>query len=427
MIFLLRSSAAFKGTVRLQQKWLRANCAEVRAQWVEQFGPLKSRSLRMPIVQSAMRRLSSKYARQLHLFVTQNSQGCDVVISGFDGFLTNLPGLEAIFKAEPDQPELGLIVYQSKKDSFTRVDIQKIIQVWDRSMDKNTLDDFSQQFLTEVQQAAHIREDLSIIHTLRALGFPRRNNISPTQTRAQSLTMHWGCPLCPTQFIAHIGADRHMDLCHPNSTAELLDLKSAVGQIKPLKRWICPICDKQFKAWSQCVIHAKSHSAPAQKPEQPPQRIMSYAQVTLEWACPVCNTTFRRSDGCRQHIRKCHKDHLQQPVRLDPPVTREEYRDWVCPVCFALYTDEWACNQHIRSAHEDTSAKAAFLYPNGTHLFRCPVCLNKTYLGRHGARRHIRGEHRLLQLEPLRIVQDEPLTFMGIPVVKTQAELLSTL
>jgi hypothetical protein len=69
MIFLLRSSSATKGTVPRTQKCLRATCAQVRAQWVEQFGQLKSRSLRMPVVQSARRRLSAKYGRQLHLFV----------------------------------------------------------------------------------------------------------------------------------------------------------------------------------------------------------------------------------------------------------------------------------------------------------------------------------------------------------------------
>jgi hypothetical protein len=47
--------------------------------------------------------------------------------------------------------------------------------------------------------------------------------------------------------------------------------------------------------------------------------------------------------------------------------------------------------------------------------------LNKTFTSGHSARRHLKRFHPQpdVQLEPIRIVQDEPLTFMGIPVVKT--------
>jgi hypothetical protein len=70
-----------------------------------------------------MRRLSAKYSRQLRLFVTRNSQGCDIVISGFDGFLTNVPRIDQyawdqgyILEAEGDQPDLGLIIYSNEEE-----------------------------------------------------------------------------------------------------------------------------------------------------------------------------------------------------------------------------------------------------------------------------------------------------------------------
>lgn len=285
MIFLARSSAACKDrSLRRTHKWLRVICAQIRARWVEEFGPLKSRSLRMPVVQIATRKLSAKYSRQLRLFTTRNNQGCDIVISGFDGLLANAPGLKAIFQVDGEQLDLGLIVYLNMDNTFTRVDIQKMIQVWDGSVDESTLDDFSRQFFTKTQEGNQIREDLSIIHTRRARGFPDRNYVQTdrSHTLRQSLTQHWGCPLCPSRFRSHIAADRHTDIYHRGSTTQLIDLRSTVSQHQPLKRWVCPVCDKQFEAWSRCNDHIKSHSPTAQKQKEHPPRIISYVQVALE-------------------------------------------------------------------------------------------------------------------------------------------------
>jgi hypothetical protein len=153
IIFLARAlSAARAESVWKTEKWLREACALMRAQWIKESGPLKTRSIRIPLVQSATRKLIPKCLRQLRLFTTRNNQGCDIVISGFDGLLTNAPGLKGIFQVDREQLDLGLIVYLSMENTFTRVDIQKIIQVWDGSMDESTLDGFSQQFFTKAQR-----------------------------------------------------------------------------------------------------------------------------------------------------------------------------------------------------------------------------------------------------------------------------------
>lgn len=55
----------------------------------------------MPVVQSARRWLSAKYSRQLRLFLIRHGRACDIVISGFDGFLANKYGIKSIFQVEP--------------------------------------------------------------------------------------------------------------------------------------------------------------------------------------------------------------------------------------------------------------------------------------------------------------------------------------
>jgi hypothetical protein len=42
------------------------------------------------------------------------------------------------------------------------------------------------------------------------------------------------------------------------------------SQPQPLKRWVCPVCDKQFKSWIRCNVHTKSHSPTTQKQKEHP-------------------------------------------------------------------------------------------------------------------------------------------------------------
>jgi len=139
--------------------------------FMRKTGSFWSRSLRLPIIQSARIALLPRYNGPLQSFL-RNKQGCDIIDSGFDGFLTNPSGIKAIFEGRRD---LSLIVYLNHEDAFRRVDIHKVIEVWNRSTDQRLLDNFFQQFLKKVTKAQQIRDALSSIYTQRTEGFGSRN------------------------------------------------------------------------------------------------------------------------------------------------------------------------------------------------------------------------------------------------------------
>jgi len=209
MIFILRSSSSRgKRSSTLQQ--LRVRCWQLREEYAAQFGLLRRRSLRLVMIQSARGKLNRNTSRQIQLFAIKNGP-CDIVISGFNGFLTHVSELKDVFQVD----ERGLIVYQSNTNRFSRVDIQRVIQV-ESGIGQLSLDDFSQEFLTHIRDAHSIRTSLSLVHQQRAARFPDRNRIAGSRVSDMN---------------------RVTDTDHPESTTQ---------PARPLIRYEYPTCHEQF-------------------------------------------------------------------------------------------------------------------------------------------------------------------------------------
>jgi hypothetical protein len=97
IVFFARSSSTTKGTISNTQAWILHFIGRLREHWTGQYGPIHGPSINITPVQSAMRPLLPRHMSRLRTSLSQYWSNCDIVISGFEGLLTNVDGIKAIF------------------------------------------------------------------------------------------------------------------------------------------------------------------------------------------------------------------------------------------------------------------------------------------------------------------------------------------